>query len=310
MSRVESDRQAQVDAERLQQRVDRESRDKKTGDAQRDAFGKLMKSQTQAKDTHGKLQKAQGEAKQGEKRGADDLKGQSDAAKRAALARGSSLGHGRIAEQAKSFQGALESTQNKTHEQHKTTTERSESRVSESRVEAEDRSKELTATDDKTVDTRKDGERDAVRAESKEAAARGTATNNAIEGSADQQQREKNKQGQGGGQPQQQPQPQGVAPVQKSAPAHEVKQIPPELLEKLASAIRVGVNEKGLREFQIELKDGVLQGATLRITAENGQVALKFTGLKGHMKNLVESSKGDLMRRLESKGLRLSRIDC
>jgi hypothetical protein len=88
-----------------------------------------------------------------------------------------------------------------------------------------------------------------------------------------------------------------------------VKQIPPEMLEKLVSTVYLAVTEKGLKEFQIELKDGVLKGAFLKISAENGKVGLSFSGLDAGTKNLVESSKGDLMRRLEKKGLKLARLD-
>ena len=97
--------------------------------------------------------------------------------------------------------------------------------------------------------------------------------------------------------------------VQGAKTAQPVKQIPPELLEKLVSTVYLAVTEKGLKEFQIELKDGPLKGGFLKISAENGKVALSFSGIGASEKNLLEASKGDLMRRLEKKGLALSRFE-
>jgi hypothetical protein len=70
----------------------------------------------------------------------------------------------------------------------------------------------------------------------------------------------------------------------------------------------VGVNERGLMEFRVELKEGILQGATLKVDAKDGKIQLRFEGLEGHAKNLVSASEGELARRLEAKGLRLDAL--
>lgn len=86
------------------------------------------------------------------------------------------------------------------------------------------------------------------------------------------------------------------------------REIPKELLDKLVEEVRVGVNEVGQSEFQIDLKEGVLQGMTLKVTADNGKVSCNFMGGDSSAKNFIESSEGSLSRALESKGLMLDSL--
>jgi len=89
----------------------------------------------------------------------------------------------------------------------------------------------------------------------------------------------------------------------------KAQQIPEELLEQLVEEVRVGVNEAGHAEFQIDLKDGVLQGMTMKISADGGKVSCTFIGGDAGAKNFIESSEGALARALEGKGLQLSRLE-
>ncbi len=86
------------------------------------------------------------------------------------------------------------------------------------------------------------------------------------------------------------------------------QEIPQELIDKLVDGVRVGVNEVGHAEFQIELKDGIMQGMTLRVSADHGKVSCQFIGGDHAAKNFIESSEGALSRALESKGLRLEKL--
>ncbi|MFH1810898.1 MAG: hypothetical protein ABIJ09_19310 [Pseudomonadota bacterium] len=90
--------------------------------------------------------------------------------------------------------------------------------------------------------------------------------------------------------------------------ARKPQEIPQEILDKLVEEVRVGVNENGQSEFQIDLKDGVLQGMSLKVTAENGKVNCQFIGGDNSAKNFIESSQGALARALEGKGLSLDRL--
>jgi hypothetical protein len=108
----------------------------------------------------------------------------------------------------------------------------------------------------------------------------------------------------------------GAQPVEtgKSNAAAEVKrtrkarEIPQELLDKLVQEVRVGVNAAGKTEMQIDLKEGVLQGMSLKVTSENGKVSCTFVGGDAHAKNLVESSEQRLSRALDKVGLQLESL--
>jgi hypothetical protein len=309
MTRVEDEAyaRAQAEAEKAQKRIDRDTRDKKATEAGRDAFAKLVKGQQAAQETkRGGSEKAGQETKQQEKAGEQSQRVQSEAEKRAAMARASLTQNSRQMEQAKTFQGTLQKVHGESQQQNTQLVERRDTGTKKARVEGEDRKGEVV----QKAENKRDREQDVARVEQFEA----KRANAAID---------TNKKGDSGGggtdkrgddgsaaaiaRAKQQPAPAPAA--EAKAAAHEVKQIPPELLEKLVSTVHLAVNQRGMKEFQIELKEGVLSGATLKISAEDGKVALKFMGLDAHKKNLIESSKGDLMRKLEGKGLRLARLE-
>jgi hypothetical protein len=291
-----------AEAERLNKKIEREGRDAKASDTSRDAFSKLVRTNQQSSsETKKQGEREQTEARQGEAQAQKGAKNASEADRAARLARGGALSQNRVLEQARSFQGVLTNQQAQTQEADKGRVERREAGTAKDRVEAEDKTKDV----DKQEATR-DAEVEQAKVEARNDAKANGAIN--PDGSNGGQQRDK-RSGQGDEGGQKQPL-QTQAPVAKGAQGpREVRQIPPEILEKLCSAVWLGVNEKGLREFQIELKDGPLKGAHVKITAEDGKVALTFTNVGGDEKRLLEASKGDLMRRLEKKGLSLARLD-
>lgn len=297
MSRVEEQQQkAAAEAERLQKQQDRAARDaKKTETQQR--FGELLRSggQRQEQDLRQSLLR-----QQGEQLGQQQLGKANQAARDALLARGGVVQHARLMEQVKSFQGTLEGQRAQTEETHKGRVETREEGLGKAREAVEERVTDL----DRKKEARSERDKELARAEAK-AEAR---VNAAIDGSGQ-------KRGDGGGA--QDPAgggqvalkgTDGVGAAEGAAPAHEVKQIPDEILEALASEVYVGVSERGLAEMRIELKEGVLQGATLRVEADNGKIHLRFEGLSGHAKNLVSACEGDLARRLADKGIHLASL--
>ncbi|MDP2340950.1 MAG: hypothetical protein Q8O67_08335 [Deltaproteobacteria bacterium] len=290
------------EAERVQKEADKRTRDAKNQETDRQTFGKLLSGQKQTKESQGQDAKKQAEAKQGEHGAKTQQKGGAEAERAARMARGGTLQTSKAMEQAKGFQGALENTQQKSagNEQGRVTTR--DVAQKKDKVEVDDRQGDQL----KKAEARKDADVDKAQVEAREA----QRPNAAIGSDA------------GGGDPGGQGKDDGsaaaaaaikasatTAPAAKASAKHEVKQIPPELLEKLVSTVYLAVTEKGLKEFQMEMKDGPLAGAFLKISAENGKVSLTFTGLDTNTKNLVEASKGDLLRRLAKKGLTLGKLD-
>lgn len=220
----------------------------------------------------------------------------------ARMARGGTLQHGRILEQVKSFQGTLQNQKAQSAEAQEGRVQRREDGMIETRVQSDERITDL----EQKRETRAEQEREQAKAE---AQAEGRA-NAAISGRG----------GSGGGSSQHQNDGQGehaAAAIQKAkgaagaeeaASARAVQQIPELILQALADKVYVGVNAEGLAEFRIELKEGILEGATLQVTAAEGGIKLQFHGLEGNAKRLVQASEGDLARRLGAKGLRLQSL--
>ena len=298
-SKVEQENHARqaAEADRLNKKIDREGRDAKATEASRNAFSQLVKtSQSGQSEAKEKGERAQGEAKQGEQT-AKSAKQGSDLERAARMARGGVLQQSRVQEQARSFQGVLQNQTGQTQEADKGRVERRDQGVKKDTVEKEDR-----GVDVQKQETKRDADAELQRVEAREGA-RPNAAINADAGGGEQ--------GDNRGDPGAAAlgKTQGVDGPKGPQGAQGVKQIPPELLEKLVSAVYLAVNDKGLKEFQIELKDGPLKGALLKISADDGKITLGFTNLGADEKRLVEASKGELMRRLEKKGLTLSRLD-
>ncbi len=302
MSRVEGEAPTTQDAERANVEADKRSREAKRDATDRQVFGKLLQGQKEATETKGQQTKSQGESKHAEgKKTAQQ--GATDLARTAMNARGGGMQGSKLLEQAKGFQGGLQQTQQKTGADNTASVERRDVGKGKDKVESEDRREVKEAR----AESKKDKEADIARAEARDAARPNAAIGGGDQkGSGDQQQHDD-----GGAAAAAAIKKAAQQPVMVQAPkaAQAVKQIPPELLEKLVSTVYLAVTEKGLKEFQIELKDGPLKGGFLKISADKGKISLSFSGLDPASKNLVESSKGDLMRRLEKKGLSLAKME-
>jgi hypothetical protein len=107
----------------------------------------------------------------------------------------------------------------------------------------------------------------------------------------------------GGGQEERRPE--SVQAAQAPKRASEVHQLTQELIDKIVSAIHTAHVADGRTEMHIDLKGTLLDGVRLKVSAENGKVKCSFEGCDKSLKNLIESSKGALMRGLSKRGLSL-----
>jgi hypothetical protein len=291
-SQVEQEQIARqaAEAERAQRKAEREDRDQRASQTKREAFDRLVKRSAE-KSEQTRQELAHGENEKGDGRRAARA---ADAERNARLARGGTLQHARVLEQAKSFQGALTKAAEDTRQADVERIERRSAGFEQDRVEGDERVQDL--------------DRQAVRAELEDEERRVEAQDAARPnvridggGSAGADAGGSGSHGQGDDRAGALQRQVSSAKAQAARGAQPVKLIPPELLEKLASAVRVGVNEKGLHEFQIDLKDGVLSGGRLRVSVESGGVVVRFDGLDAPQRRLVEASKGDLAQRLEGR---------
>jgi hypothetical protein len=97
-----------------------------------------------------------------------------------------------------------------------------------------------------------------------------------------------------------------AATAPKADPAAKV--IPPEVIEAMVNAIQKAVTADGRTEMHVELKGSMFNGVRLKVKAERGKVTCTFEGADRELKNLLESSKGALMRGLEKRGLTLTSL--
>lgn len=299
-SRVEQESQArQAEAERIQKRADRESREVRAGALARDGFARLVRgSQQGEREAKTRGEGARADQRRGEEQAGTVARKAEEGDRAARMARGGLMQQSRVLEQARSFQGVMASQQAFTHEADVGRVTRREEGKQKDRVERDDREVAVVQAEHK-----RDAEAEQARIEARAEAA----PNAAISG--DRGRNSGGGQGRGDEGPAVLPRPQQLGSAGEAKAAREVKQIPPELLDKLVSAVWLGVNQRGIKEFQIELKDGPLQGAFVKVTAESGKIGLRFEGLGADERRLVEGSKGELMRRLEHKGLALGKLE-
>lgn len=88
-----------------------------------------------------------------------------------------------------------------------------------------------------------------------------------------------------------------------------VPQIPEAILQELVKRVMVGVDKNGIGNFVIQLKEDVLGGATLQISAKDGKITAKFTVNDENIARLLKASEGQLARAFGHKGLSLESLE-
>ena len=107
------------------------------------------------------------------------------------------------------------------------------------------------------------------------------------------------------GMPMQQPQVSAPAEAKGAAGA---PRIPANALNEIVKRCLAGVNTKGMNEFQIDLKDGVLGGATVKVTSNGRKVSTTFVAGDANIRRLLKASEGDLARAFDKSGLSLEKF--
>lgn len=79
-----------------------------------------------------------------------------------------------------------------------------------------------------------------------------------------------------------------------------------EVINQLVDHIYSSTNTQGLKELTIELKNGVLAGAQIQVSASKGKVNLHFKSDDPRTKTLLRNSKSEIAKRLGEKNLSLS----
>jgi len=97
----------------------------------------------------------------------------------------------------------------------------------------------------------------------------------------------------------------GVAAAEGAKGAAGAK-LPQQLLDAIAKSIAVAATASGTTEVRVELKGTMLEGVLLKVSVKKGgKLTCSFENCDKQTANLIEASKGDLMRSIAKKGLEL-----
>jgi hypothetical protein len=292
--------QAQAEAERVQKKADAQARETQQTQEQRGQFGKLMKGDSAKKLAQHQSSARRQDGEQSSARLQNLARGlKQESVRNERLARQGTVEGHRALEQAKSLGGELDAKRAESEQAVRVQVDERH----ESAVVGRERVDERTRDVDEKQHTEKERKLEDAKAE----AAMKRKPNAAI----DAERGEKGSSGQDRSPDAAPIAPKsGAAPVDAPKAAHAPQKIPEEVLAALVKEVYVGVNEKGLSTFRVEMKDGALKGVAMEVTANGGKIALTFTGLDDNMKRLFRASEGDIMRRLGQKGLALDRLVC
>lgn len=86
------------------------------------------------------------------------------------------------------------------------------------------------------------------------------------------------------------------------------KSLPQEILNQIIRHIRIGLNEKGKKELELDLHQNVFKGLRLRLWANHGKVNVHFLTADGGVRELFSREKSSIQRALESKGIAVEEI--
>lgn len=96
-----------------------------------------------------------------------------------------------------------------------------------------------------------------------------------------------------------------VAKPKPTAGSDRLRAIANEIAQKIVERVRVGTNAAGHAEFQIDLRNDVLSGLSIKISARNGKIQATFAGSDRQVLKMLEEQREGLKSALGSRGLTL-----
>jgi len=99
--------------------------------------------------------------------------------------------------------------------------------------------------------------------------------------------------------------PVSVAKTKEASGSERLRKVANELAQKIVERVRIGTNAAGKMEFQVDLKDDVLAGLSLKISAHNGKIKAVFQGSDKDVLKMIEEQGESLKKALGARGLTL-----
>lgn len=81
-----------------------------------------------------------------------------------------------------------------------------------------------------------------------------------------------------------------------------------EIAQKIVERVRVGTNATGKMEFQIDLKNDVLGGMSVKVSSKNGKITAVFSGSDKEVLKMLEEQSESLKTALGARGLTLESL--
>ena len=96
-----------------------------------------------------------------------------------------------------------------------------------------------------------------------------------------------------------------VAKAREASGSERLRKVANELAQKIVERVRVGTNALGRMEFQVDLRNDVLSGLTVKVSAHNGKIKAVFQGRDSDVLKLIEEHGEALKGALTARGLTL-----
>lgn len=99
--------------------------------------------------------------------------------------------------------------------------------------------------------------------------------------------------------------PVGVAKANPNQGSDRLRRIATEIAQKIVEKVRVGTNAAGKMEFQIDFRQDVLSGLSVKVSAKNGKISAVFSGSDKDVLKMLEEQAEGLKGALTARGLSL-----
>jgi hypothetical protein len=99
--------------------------------------------------------------------------------------------------------------------------------------------------------------------------------------------------------------PPPVAKPNQTTSSDRLRRIATEIAQKIVERVRVGTNAAGATEFQIDLRNDVLSGLQVKVSAKNGRISAVFSGSDRDVLKMLQEHEEALKGALLTRGLTL-----
>ncbi|MFL5351355.1 flagellar hook-length control protein FliK [Archangium sp.] len=99
-----------------------------------------------------------------------------------------------------------------------------------------------------------------------------------------------------------------VAQPKPTSGSERLRAIANEIAQKIVERVRVGTNAAGNAEFQIDLRNDVLKGLSIKLSTKNGKIHATFSGNDREVLKMLEEQRETLKKALAGRGLTLEEL--